>query len=373
MKPSSSVFDGVYSRAAASPSRSPAAPGCRRCSTSRPRSRGRRRARASSARTTPSAIAAVCDADRYDVAEIGAGAAEIGNPAGAVVKALKAAVDAPGPPRRDEPGRRRHGGDARRQARAACRCATTSTAPPTPPPRLAEEHRDTPIMGRTLLQEAKPTTFGLKAAGWMIELDEAADWLGQRAARRCNSAARSGALATARTIPPRLRVVAELAPSSASTRRCSPGTRCAAASASSRARSASPPARSARPRATSRCSPSRRSRGARARRRRLDVDAAQAQPGRRDLRARLRAAGARPGRDAAGRDGAGARARRRRLALGVEAAHRPLHPTGSAAALAARIARRPRGRCRAHAREPRHADPDTGAAAALVDRALEDR
>src|SRR5205085_4197904 len=40
-------------------------------------------------------ITALCDADRYDVAEIGAGAVEIGNPAGAVVKALKAQTDAP--------------------------------------------------------------------------------------------------------------------------------------------------------------------------------------------------------------------------------------------------------------------------------------
>jgi 3-carboxy-cis,cis-muconate cycloisomerase len=33
--------------------------------------------------------------------------------------------------------------------------------------RLAEEHRDTPIAGRTLMQQALPTTFGLKAAGWL--------------------------------------------------------------------------------------------------------------------------------------------------------------------------------------------------------------
>lgn len=38
---------------------------------------------------------------------------------------------------------------------------------------LAEQHRDTPVMGRTLLQDALPTSFGLKAAGWMVALDEA--------------------------------------------------------------------------------------------------------------------------------------------------------------------------------------------------------
>ena len=33
--------------------------------------------------------------------------------------------------------------------------------------RLAEEHRDTAMVGRTWLQQALPTTFGLKAAGWL--------------------------------------------------------------------------------------------------------------------------------------------------------------------------------------------------------------
>jgi 3-carboxy-cis,cis-muconate cycloisomerase len=39
--------------------------------------------------------------------------------------------------------------------------------------RLAEEHRATPMIGRTLLQQAVPTTFGLKAAGWAAGLDAA--------------------------------------------------------------------------------------------------------------------------------------------------------------------------------------------------------
>jgi 3-carboxy-cis,cis-muconate cycloisomerase len=37
--------------------------------------------------------------------------------------------------------------------------------------RLAASHRATPMIGRTLLQQAVPTTFGLKAAGWMRGLD----------------------------------------------------------------------------------------------------------------------------------------------------------------------------------------------------------
>jgi 3-carboxy-cis,cis-muconate cycloisomerase len=38
---------------------------------------------------------------------------------------------------------------------------------------LAGEHRDTPMAGRTLLQQALPTTFGLRAAGWLTALDAA--------------------------------------------------------------------------------------------------------------------------------------------------------------------------------------------------------
>lgn len=38
---------------------------------------------------------------------------------------------------------------------------------------LAEQHRSTPMAGRTLLQNAVPTTFGLKAAGWLVAVREA--------------------------------------------------------------------------------------------------------------------------------------------------------------------------------------------------------
>ena len=36
---------------------------------------------------------------------------------------------------------------------------------------LADRHRSTAIAGRTLLQQALPTSFGLRAAGWMVGLD----------------------------------------------------------------------------------------------------------------------------------------------------------------------------------------------------------
>jgi 3-carboxy-cis,cis-muconate cycloisomerase len=38
---------------------------------------------------------------------------------------------------------------------------------------LAETHRSTPMIARTLLQQAAPTTFGLKAAGWLFGLVDA--------------------------------------------------------------------------------------------------------------------------------------------------------------------------------------------------------
>jgi 3-carboxy-cis,cis-muconate cycloisomerase len=38
---------------------------------------------------------------------------------------------------------------------------------------LAQAHRETPMLGRTLLQPAVPTSFGLLAAGWMTAIDEA--------------------------------------------------------------------------------------------------------------------------------------------------------------------------------------------------------
>ena len=43
---------------------------------------------------------------------------------------------------------------------------------------LAARHRDTVVAGRTLLQQASPTTFGLKAAGWAVELHDAGGRIG---------------------------------------------------------------------------------------------------------------------------------------------------------------------------------------------------
>jgi 3-carboxy-cis,cis-muconate cycloisomerase len=51
---------------------------------------------------------------------------------------------------------------------------------------LAERYEDTPMLGRTLLQPARPITLGLKAAGWLLDVDAAA----RRLAREADAALR---------------------------------------------------------------------------------------------------------------------------------------------------------------------------------------
>ncbi|MFG1696084.1 3-carboxy-cis,cis-muconate cycloisomerase [Nonomuraea sp. NPDC049309] len=59
---------------------------------------------------------------------------------------------------------------------------------------LAAEHRGTPMAARTLTQQAVPTTFGLKAAGWLSLCADAAERLD--AARRALPAQLGGAAGT---------------------------------------------------------------------------------------------------------------------------------------------------------------------------------
>src|SRR5580658_493682 len=49
---------------------------------------------------------------------------------------------------------------------------------------LTAAHRDTIMIGRTLLQQAVPVTFGLVAAGWLTSVDEARQGLTEVSARR---------------------------------------------------------------------------------------------------------------------------------------------------------------------------------------------
>jgi 3-carboxy-cis,cis-muconate cycloisomerase len=122
------------------------------------------------------AIAAACDAERFDPEALGREARAAGNPAMPLVRALTEAVEG-------DAARFVHWGAtsqdvmdtaamivARRALdvigedldRVAAACA-----------RHADEHRNTAMPARTLLQQALPTTFGLKAAGWLCAVDDA--------------------------------------------------------------------------------------------------------------------------------------------------------------------------------------------------------
>jgi 3-carboxy-cis,cis-muconate cycloisomerase len=126
------------------------------------------------------AIAAACRAEDFDADAVGAAAAETGNPAAPLARALRERVGG-------EAAAHVHRGATSQDvldtaamlvARRALEplhadlsgAAATAAA-------LARAHRDTPIAGRTLLQQAVPTTFGLKAAGWMTALAESRDAL----------------------------------------------------------------------------------------------------------------------------------------------------------------------------------------------------
>jgi 3-carboxy-cis,cis-muconate cycloisomerase len=121
------------------------------------------------------AIAAACRADGYDIATIAAEAANVGNPAEPLVRALRARV---GGATADDVHRGATSQDiVDSAAMLVARRALEAILPDLhgaagAAARLAREHRDTPMIGRTLMQQAVPTTFGLKAAGWLVALDE---------------------------------------------------------------------------------------------------------------------------------------------------------------------------------------------------------
>ena len=133
------------------------------------------------------AIAERCDPGLYDVEELAGQGRAVGNPAEPLVRALREQV----------------GGDAasfvHRGATsqdvvdtAAMLVARTATghvlddldAVARSCAFLAEVHRDTAMAGRTLLQQAVPTTFGLKAAGWLDGILDAREGLARVRDRR---------------------------------------------------------------------------------------------------------------------------------------------------------------------------------------------
>ena len=73
---------------------------------------------------------------------------------------------------------------------------------------LADGHRQTPMVGRTLLQQALPVSFGLRAAGWLAGIDSARARL--REVRRADLAVQMGGPVGARPPAVAARVAAEL-------------------------------------------------------------------------------------------------------------------------------------------------------------------
>ena len=126
------------------------------------------------------AIAAACEPDRFDAAALGRAGRDAGNPAAPLVAELTAAVGG-------EAARHVHRGatsqdvmdtaamlvtrDALAVLDGSLRAVAEACA------RLADEHRGTLMAGRTLLQQALPVTFGLKAAGWLDAVLDARDRL----------------------------------------------------------------------------------------------------------------------------------------------------------------------------------------------------
>ena len=122
------------------------------------------------------AIAAHCRAEDYDAAELGRRATGAGNPAVPLVRALTERVPA------DAAGWVHLGATSQDVIDTAAMLVAQRALGPIvedltgaaeAAAELAAAHRTTVLAGRTLLQQALPVTFGLKAASWLVGLDEA--------------------------------------------------------------------------------------------------------------------------------------------------------------------------------------------------------
>ena len=128
------------------------------------------------------AIAAACVADRFDAAAIAAAASGSGNPVVPLKAALTEAVEGPAAAHVHRGATSQDILDSAAMlvaARALDALLDDLLAARLAAGELARAHRDTPVAGRTLLQQAVPTTFGLKAAGWMAGLEDARRWLNE--------------------------------------------------------------------------------------------------------------------------------------------------------------------------------------------------
>ncbi|MEQ7124516.1 adenylosuccinate lyase family protein [Actinopolymorpha sp. B11F2] len=131
-------------------------------------------------RETAEAISAACEPHRFDITRLGEDAEGAGNPVVPLVRALTAQV----PP---EARPWVHHGATSQDildtafvlvvTRGVDMLVPTLDAAAAACARLVEEHRGTLMVARTLGQQALPTTFGLKAAGWLTGLDVAMDRL----------------------------------------------------------------------------------------------------------------------------------------------------------------------------------------------------
>jgi 3-carboxy-cis,cis-muconate cycloisomerase len=122
------------------------------------------------------AIAATCRADLFDSDRIAIEGRGVGNPAEPLVRALRAAVGG------DTAGYVHYGATsqdivdtaAMLVSRRALEIVLADVAAVTAAcAALADAHRATPMVARTLMQQALPTTFGLKAATWLAGVLEA--------------------------------------------------------------------------------------------------------------------------------------------------------------------------------------------------------
>jgi 3-carboxy-cis,cis-muconate cycloisomerase len=125
------------------------------------------------------AIAAVCAEAAFDPGEIGAKGRGAGNPVVPLVGALTAAVSEVSP---EAAGHVHKGATSQDVLDTAAMLVSRRALDlvladldglAAACARLADGHRRTLLPGRTLMQQALPTTFGLKAAGWLVAVLEA--------------------------------------------------------------------------------------------------------------------------------------------------------------------------------------------------------
>jgi 3-carboxy-cis,cis-muconate cycloisomerase len=126
-------------------------------------------------------IVRACRAETFDIAAIGRDAADSGNPVVPLVQALRTAIEEPA-----VAGLVHRGATSQDILDTAAMLVAHRALGPLledlvagadAAATMAAGHRDTLMAGRTLLQHALPITFGFKAAGWTVALDEAGDRL----------------------------------------------------------------------------------------------------------------------------------------------------------------------------------------------------